>query len=198
MRILLLLTLCLASPLLARQGDPTTALIEEMRIEIDDLKYGLKSTQVELNILDEKLRKQESSLTAVKGQTHAGNSLEKKVADLETLIEKAANDLRSINKTVTQALAKIDAMQQQTQSHEKRLDDVAKLKETLTTISKAIGKQPVETTATGIYRVKAGDSLEKIAKNHRISVDVLKKLNNLTQDKIIVGQELKVAGDAQK
>ena len=195
MRGFLFATLYLASPLLARPIDHTAALLEEMRVDIDDLKYALKSTQVELNILDEKMRKQETSNTAVAKQS--AHSLESKIAHLEKPQEKAAADLRALNGSLSQALAKIQALEQQAGSQEKRLDDIAKLKETLTTISKAIGPRTSEGSKGATYRVKAGDSLEKIARNHRISVDHLKKLNHLTQDKIIVGQELKIADDLQ-
>jgi dihydrofolate synthase/folylpolyglutamate synthase len=37
-----------------------------------------------------------------------------------------------------------------------------------------------------------GDTLDKIAKSHGLSVDVLKKLNELTHDRISIGQELRL------
>ena len=43
-----------------------------------------------------------------------------------------------------------------------------------------------------LYKVKPGDSLEKIARTHKISVEKIKKLNGLDQDLIVVGQELKI------
>ncbi len=42
--------------------------------------------------------------------------------------------------------------------------------------------------------VKPGDSLYRIAKNYNTSVDVLLKLNNLSEPSIYVGQKLKVPG----
>ncbi|WP_318936925.1 LysM peptidoglycan-binding domain-containing protein [Oceanobacillus halotolerans] len=43
-----------------------------------------------------------------------------------------------------------------------------------------------------IYTVKKGDSLSLIAKNANISVDSIKTLNNLTSDRIVVGQQLQM------
>lgn len=43
---------------------------------------------------------------------------------------------------------------------------------------------------TNIYYVKKGDSLYKIAKLYGISVDDIKKLNNLTSDNLSIGQEI--------
>ncbi|MEH7307555.1 C40 family peptidase [Neobacillus drentensis] len=52
-------------------------------------------------------------------------------------------------------------------------------------------KQPT-TTATGVYTVKSGDYLGKIAGNHSTTVTNLKSLNKLKSDMIYVGQKLKV------
>lgn len=43
------------------------------------------------------------------------------------------------------------------------------------------------------YTVKAGDTLWTIAKNHGLSVDELKTLNNLTSNALTIGQTLKVS-----
>lgn len=42
------------------------------------------------------------------------------------------------------------------------------------------------------YRVKSGDSLWAIAREHGLSIKALKRINNLTDDKILVGQRLAV------
>ena len=63
--------------------------------------------------------------------------------------------------------------------------DLADLKSSLKTLTTSIAKE-----MTTIYIVKSGDSLEKIARNHKISTEALKKANQLSQNKILVGQEL--------
>jgi len=42
------------------------------------------------------------------------------------------------------------------------------------------------------YKVKSGDTLTKIATDHGVTVRALRTANNLTTDKIVVGQELKI------
>lgn len=54
---------------------------------------------------------------------------------------------------------------------------------------------PPAGTGSEYYIVKAGDTLWSIAKNNGISVDELKKINNLTSNALTIGQRLKVTTD---
>ena len=60
-------------------------------------------------------------------------------------------------------------------------------KETPPTPPQTITENPAK-----IYRVKAGDSLEKIAKQNQTTIKKLKEANQLANDQIIVGQKLKL------
>ena len=57
---------------------------------------------------------------------------------------------------------------------------------------------PMESEDT--YTVKAGDTLYGIAKFYGLSVDELKRLNNLTSNTLSIGQKLKIkeTGDASE
>jgi LysM repeat protein len=206
------IVLCFAHSLQARppSGYYTNPDVDELRIELDDLKHAMNTTQVELGLLDERLKKQDNTLSSVKGQNQARESsslslfsaqiaaLEKKVSHLEKTLEKAAGDLRTLSTSVNQTLFKIQNLETDLSTHDKRLDEVVKLKGTLNSISKAIGQRSSLDTpviATKPYRVKAGDSLEKIARNNSTSVDTIQKINNLSSDKIAVGQELRLPND---
>jgi murein DD-endopeptidase MepM/ murein hydrolase activator NlpD len=46
--------------------------------------------------------------------------------------------------------------------------------------------------ADGVYVVKEGDSLAKIARSHKISVDALKSANNITAASLKIGQKLSI------
>ncbi len=58
--------------------------------------------------------------------------------------------------------------------------------------------QNVDTTNSASYKVKAGDSVWRVAANHGISADHLRQLNNISGNFIYPGQVLKVAGQAPK
>src|SRR5690606_2350415 len=45
-----------------------------------------------------------------------------------------------------------------------------------------------------LYTVKAGDTLDKIARNHGTTWEMIQRLNGLNSTRINVGQELKILG----
>jgi LysM repeat protein len=199
---ILSLLLCCSMHLHARQrsshSDPA---LDELRLELSDVKHELKSAQVELNLLDEKLRKQDSIKTGKSVPAESNQlasqitALDKKISHLEKLLDKVTADLRTLNTYTTQASAKIETIEQEIIAHEQRLSEVSQLKGTLTSIFKVMNAKSVTESSHKTYRVKSGDSLEKIARMHSTSIDLLKKLNQLQSDKIIVGQELRISDD---
>lgn len=56
--------------------------------------------------------------------------------------------------------------------------------------SKTSGDKKASNTSTQKYKVKKGDTLSRIAKNHRVSVKDLMRWNNLKNDRIREGQTL--------
>ena len=60
--------------------------------------------------------------------------------------------------------------------------------------NKTNAQQTVSTGTSSTYTVKSGDSLYKIASQHNVTVDQLKKENNLSGDMIYVGQTLRIPG----
>jgi len=54
------------------------------------------------------------------------------------------------------------------------------------------GKNSVVSTSTGRYVIKPGDTLSRISQKFGVSVDKIKRLNNLSSDLIIIGRVLKI------
>src|SRR5690606_32410827 len=70
-----------------------------------------------------------------------------------------------------------------------KFDELAKVKANIEAIAK---KHHLEYK---VYRVCQADSLEKIARQHKTTVEKIKKLNDLQQDFIVAGQALKIPAD---
>ncbi len=115
---------------------------------------------------------------------------------LEKTLELVSHDLRSLHKHASQTdesllnfKEKILDYQKELAHHALQIEGIHQLKTTLTQISGAIGSRKIASTR---YTVKSGDTLAEIAKRHGISLSTLKRLNNLSNDKILVGQKLEV------
>ena len=210
----LILPLCMALSfnLNARQSQYySDAALDELRLELSDVKHELHSARVEINLLEEKLAKQQNALSLAKSQeglkqnekkTYASDldALGKKIDRLEKILDKAMADVRNLSANDNKAIARIQELESAIALQDKKFEEIAKLKNTLTTISKAIGQsvqnaqreKAVSDPLDQTYIVKAGDSLEKIARDHNTTVDAIKKLNQLPNDKIIVRQKLKI------
>jgi len=122
--------------------------------------------------------------------------LEAKIASFEKKQESSFSDIKVLSQhatetsaSLTQYKSTINELEKNSIAQAQRLEEVKKLKQTLEAIASSL---KVDGAAFISYKVKAGDSLEKIAKAHKTNVDYLKKINNLDQDLIVVGQELKV------
>ncbi len=169
----------------------TTVALREMRSELADLKHALNNAQVEIQILEEQVQAQSTVTSKTKsGPPVPSPQLEKRLAVIEQAQEKIHTDLKQLsshaNQTSTclqQYSTKISELEQNLDRHGKLVRDVGDLKSSLKTLS-----SPDSTEGT--YKVKSGDSLEKIARNHKVSVEALKKANQLSQNKILIGQEL--------
>lgn len=164
--------LFLALPILAF-GRPAEYALDEMRVEVSDLKHSLHTLQVELQLLDDKFRSQKPV------DTLPIKDLERRLSLIEKTQDKIVADLRQIAQ-------KASDLEQSLLSQSEKLGEVSKLKSTLTSISQAM--KPQKST----YRVQSGDSLEKIARHNRTTVETIKRLNHLKSDKITVGQELQL------
>lgn len=182
----------------------TSIAVDEMRMELSDVKHTLSNTQVEMQILEEKVRTQDQSLQKSKNQTSniATSSdqklllVEKKLAQLEKIQDKLSNDLKQLNthanqttQSLTQYQMRIRELETELTAQTKMIEELSELKGTLKTITQAIkGSQ----SSSDVYKVRAGDSLEKIARSNKTSVEAIKRVNNLTSTKIVIGQEIKI------
>ena len=182
--------------------------LHELQTNLDDLRHDINCFQTELQILDGKIKNQEDINQKIK-QQHLEklqtkieslnkfiSSLETKAAALESKYTNSTNDISQLslhaNETslaLSQHKEKIKEIENAILSQSSQINEIAKVKSSLEDIVKIIKSDSGNYT---LYKVKSRDSLEKIAKSNNVSVEALKKLNNLENDLIVIGQELKI------
>lgn len=191
-----------------------TILLREVMDNLDALKNEVQIQESQISTFEEKFKnleeiidslRQESAtaLQAVKESLkYHSTTLDAKLSDqhnsakgLSQEVKSLANDNQQMLNDCKKRLAEL----------EKSLDlqnrNIENLQSALTLVIEAVkGKEasaeradPASSDpATKTYRVKAGDSLEKIAKQHQTTIKKLKEANNLTGDQILAGQKLKI------
>jgi len=179
--------------------------LHEVQTSIDDLKHDLHCLQAQLQIMDDRIKEQDNALTSMK-QQQKGEGLNKidvlmkQIAVLENklvaLEKKHTTTLAAIedfsnkaNNALSQHKAQLSDMDKTLSLQNKKLEDISHLRKSLETVAKNL-KTDTNTYIT--YKVKSGDSLEKIAKNNKISIEEIKKANHMDNDLIVVGQNLKI------
>lgn len=205
----LLLPAC-SSSYSSRSSDTSDTVVQDLRAEIDELRHLVNASQVEINLLEEKLDSRDHSIDSLIGENsnliktkekslaEKFERMQKKLASVEQNQEKLATDLKKVSSTFNQSA---EFMKSQTEALHKceqdismfksKLDDLSAISSTLRSLSSTISNPPPSTSSsTKHYRVQFGDTLEKIAKKHQVSVQALKRANNLSTDTIYVGKEL--------
>lgn len=134
-------------------------------------------------------------------------ALNQAINNLENLNRNLTQDLRQVKTQFNESIVilgqykqKISDMEtllqvqnQQMQNLEAALQsmmEVWQAKETAKEIVKEIANKASEPGKT--YKVQSGDSLGKIAQTHKVSVQALRDANQLANDRIIIGQTLKI------
>lgn len=199
------------SPLRSSPNDEKHQLeltLHEVQTNLDDLRHDINCFQTELQILDGRIKYYENTLSSLKQHdlekqqakidllTAQILSLEKKWLSLEknqtgeiVEIETLSTHANETTAALAQFKDRISELEEEIHSQNRRFDEVAKLKGHIENLAKGFQGD------FKIYRVKPGDSLEKIARAHKTAVEKIKKLNSLDQDLIVVGQELKIPNE---
>jgi LysM repeat protein len=182
---LLFLTCC--SPLRSSPNDEKHQLeltLHAVQTNLDDVKHDLNCFQTELQILDGRIKYYENASSKPSDAEKQQEKLEQMAAQLQQLERKLAAFER----------AHLDMV--------KKFEDLSvhanETSAALIQFKERIGELEESSFAQNrkaaykIYKVKQGDSLEKIAKAHQTTAHKIKKLNDLEQDLIVAGQQLKI------
>lgn len=185
--------------------------LHKTRADLEEVKHDLHSHRMETTILEGKILNQEDSMAALKKEAfdqhqakldslaHQIALLEKKIAAMEKGQEELVKEQQKLSQTsqemhiaLSQSKAKISEMEKSLSLATKSMSEVTKLKKNMQKVNQAIEQSPREFIVES-YRVKAGDTLETIAKRSNTSIETLCKINHLEdRDKLLTGQELLV------
>lgn len=191
--------------------DQTGTALREMRATMDDLRHEVSNHEAEIKTYDEKIHNLETIIDSLRQQSsdtsHAHKealkdssaTLEMKINSLETTTKGIVSDLKLFKTHTNEAASALAHYKQKLSDLEKileiqnqNLDSLHTALKSITDVLQVKNNISTFTASEKTYRVATGDSLEKIARKHQTTIQMLKELNGLTNDKIIVGQILKV------
>jgi len=195
--------------------------VADLRHEMNNHESEIRTLEEKFQTQDSSLEQLREQLTTtldqqksqIQGVTSASDQkleiLNQTQRNLETLVRGVFSDMQQLrtqaNESVTalgQYKQKINEMEQlmtlQNQ-HIQNLEaalrsivDALQLKDPVKEVAAKNNTVHKNTADSKIYKVQSGDSLEKIAKRYNVSVPALREYNQLTNDRIVVGQIIKI------
>lgn len=208
-----------AAPRTNSYYDQNAIALQEIRDSVESFRHEINNHEAEIRIFDEKLKNLDSIIENVRDQLNDSNkshkeqlkgsstSLESKILALEALSKSLVSDLKQFkthanDSTVAlgQYKQKIGELEKIVEQQSQNIDhlqaamhdlmNALQLKDSLS--SKSSPEKADVALSPGKYRVKTGDTLEKIARAHQTTVQALKELNGISTDKICVGKVLNI------
>jgi LysM repeat protein len=160
-------------------------MIREMQTRVDDLRHAFNCSQTELQILEGRIKAYEHALASFKQQ-----DWEKWQEKLEQLHMQQ----HALEKKVTQFSRVYEQAEEERQKLMFHANETScaltQFKNRIVELEKELQMRGRTNADEKVHKVRPGDTLEKIARLHKTTVEHLKKLNRLDQDLIVVGQEL--------
>lgn len=135
------------------------------------------------------------------------NSFEPKIVNLDNLIKGLVADMKQLRTHANDVSTSFERYEQRISNLERIIEvqnrNIANMEKALTSIASAFevktapvtserSKDNLVVSSDKIYRVKPGDSLEKIAKANGTTIKAIKELNQISNDRIFVGQKLQL------
>lgn len=199
-----------AAPRRYGYDDEAATATREMRDSLDSIKHEVENHETEIRMFEERVNNQESTIASLRQQVLDANQankdllkgnasqVEAKCLGLEASNRSLIADLGQLrthaNDTVAvlaQYKLKLQDLEKTVVMQNQNLDNLQAALKSITEVLQA--KDGIASASSEkSHRIKAGDSLEKIARANGTSVKAIKELNNLTSDRIIVGQTIQL------
>lgn len=179
--------------------------LHQIQTNLDDLRHDLNCFQTELQIIDGKVKYQENEFASKKTQSkleeiaNDTKHLQEELALLKRQQTTSIGDLQQfstfsnqVKSTLEHCKQKIEFLERNQSSYSEKISQITRLKSTLESLVLSMKDQNNQEAYSKVYKVRPGDSLEKIARKHKTNVELIKNINQLNRDLIVVGQELKI------
>ncbi len=168
------------------------------------LGHVVATHDAEITMIKQSLENQAAAIETMHQEVQAlvqaarESSAEPRVARQEKVLAKVIEDCKTLKSSINDTATTVSKLQQSLSSQNEVLAAQSKQIQELHAAVRALAKiiQPAVSPSSASnkdrYRVKAGDSLEKIAKENATTVQALKEINDLKNTTIHPGQELRL------
>ncbi len=164
------------------QQDNTNAL-KQLHDDFEAQRQTANTTYTSLNSRVEITKQNITTLeTLFRGQTDDLRVLKSK-------LNESIESLKQYNQKIADIEKIIDSQQQQLEHFETALKSMLEAMKMMTTDKQ---NTLADGLTNGTYQVKPGDTLQKIANKHHISLQTLRQYNQLNDDRIVVNQIIKI------
>ncbi len=192
--------------------------MREMQNLLQSLRYESNNHEQEIRIFDEKLKNLDTIIESLREESDQVNlsnknqiksqstAMSEKLSAQEALAQGLISDMKQFKTHAQEVDASFVAIHKKIGALETAVaqinDNIKHMQEAIYTMTDALQGKDVSDKKSGtaaspknqsnVYIVKSGDSLEKIAKKHQTTVQAIRDLNGLCNDRIIVGKALQL------
>ncbi|MEL7431260.1 MAG: LysM peptidoglycan-binding domain-containing protein [Chlamydiota bacterium] len=184
----------------------TELTIHEIQTNVDDLRHDLNRFETEISSSDDKIHYLGKSLSTLKekemktilrtiqelaSQMDADRKTILRLEEREALVKAALDHLTSHAESTICAFKqykeRLGELEQEIAQQNEKFEEMVKMRNYVENVAAKI-RSPEDVFT---YTVKAGDTLEAIAKSHQTSVEEIKTINHITKD-LVVGQKIQL------
>ena len=195
------LTICICR-VLGAETQPQDRALQTLSYKISAVDQDLSTLKSRIQnqelVLDS-MHKEVSSLikAAKESQSKAFSSSDSRLKSMEKTLESLVRDLKQFKTHANDSVSSIEELQKGLHKYEEvtkqQAAQIKDLESAMRTLVQAIQMTGSTASKKEIYKVKSGDTLEKIAKKYNTTVEAIKSENNLTNSTIFSGQELSIS-----
>ena len=173
-----------------RYEQPAQPNVHELKDVVDTLRRELSNQTESMRMLEQKTITQDDIIDALQKEIELNREAQKERLKLsQGDLGSLQQEVKSLSDNAKETQDALKGYKTKLASLEKSIEGIQSAMNNLIELQRlSAGLEPDGKT----YKVKAGDSLEKIARHNGTTIKALKEANNLTKDQIVIGQTLKL------